>query len=180
MRRKSYLAGFLICAFLVSALVAASASKALSAEVVKIGIVNVQRIINESRKGKAEKEKLINKFEQIRKELDLRRAEIEKAKLELERQASILAPDVRYDKEKTLKRKMRDFDDYYKDVNEQMKREEIRRTKPLLEKISRLIIKFGQEHGYTLILEGSRSGVIYAPKSIDLTDEIMKLFDEAK
>ena len=150
------------------------------AEVVKIGVVNVQRVISESQKGKMAREKLIKRFDQMRKELDLRRAEIEKAKLELERQASILAPDVRYDKEKTLKRKMRDFEDHYRDINDLMKREEIKSTRPILEELSRLIKKLGQEKGYTLILESNRSGIIYVPESVDLTDEVMKLYDTAK
>ncbi|MBW2092317.1 MAG: OmpH family outer membrane protein [Deltaproteobacteria bacterium] len=180
MFKKSFLTNLLFCLVLVWVLAAVSPLNALSAEVVKIGVVNIQRVINDSQKGKIEKEKLIKKFEKMRKDLDLRRAEIEKAKLELERQASILAPDVRYDKEKTLKRKIRDFEDHYRDVNEQMKREEIKSTKPMLEQLSKLITKYGQEKGYTLILERTRSGVIYAPGSIDLTNEIIKLYDSAQ
>ncbi|MBW1708678.1 MAG: OmpH family outer membrane protein [Deltaproteobacteria bacterium] len=180
MHKRSLITNLLLCLTLVCFMAVAAPLPALSAEVIKIGVVNIQKVINESQKGKVEKEKLIKKFEQMRKDLDLRRAEIEKAKLELERQSSILAPDVRYDKEKTLKRKIRDFEDHYRDVNEQMKREEIKSTRPILEKLSQLITKYGQEKGYTLILEKNRSGVIYAPGTIDLTNELMKIYDASK
>ena len=151
---------------------------ALAADVVKIGIVDIQRVINTSAKGQAAKKKLIAKFDRMQKELQLRKAEIEKSKIDLERQASVLDPGIRYDKEKTLKRKMRDFEDQYRDYQEIMKRDEFENTQPMLNAIAQVIEKLGKERGFTVILE--KRAVIYYPEAIELTEEIKELFDANK
>ncbi len=155
-------------------------SVAKAAEVVKIGIVDVQKVISTSEKGKVARKKLITKAERMQKELNLRKAEIEKGKLELERQASVLDPEIKYEKEKTLKRRMRDFEDLYRDYNEIMKRDEFQNMQPILAAISQVIEKLGKEGGFTVILEKQKSAVLYSPDTIDLTQEVKKLFDSNK
>jgi outer membrane protein len=155
-------------------------SVAKAADVVKIGIVDVQKVINTSEKGKVARKKLIAKAERMQKELNLRKTEIEKSKLELERQASVLDPEIKYEKEKTLKRKIRDFEDQYRDYNEIMKRDEFQNMQPILAAISQVIEKVGKEGGFTVILEKRKSAVLYSPDTIDLTEEVKKLFDSNK
>ncbi|MBW2622365.1 MAG: OmpH family outer membrane protein [Deltaproteobacteria bacterium] len=151
-----------------------------AAEVVKIGIVDVQLVITTSTKGQAARKKLLAKAERMRKDLALRKAEIEKSKLELERQASVLDPEIKYQKEKTLQRKIRDFEDQYRDFNEEMKRDEFQNTQPILAAINQVIVSIGKERGFTIILEKRRSGVLYAPDTLDLTEEVKKVFDSNK
>jgi outer membrane protein len=152
-------------------------STAQAAEVVKIGIVDVQRVINTSTKGQAARKQLLAKAERMQKDLNLRKDEIEKSKLELERQASLLDPEIKYQKEKTLQRKIRDAEDHYRDFNEEMKRDEIQNMQPILLAISQVIVNIGKERGFTIILEKQKSAVLYAPDTIDLTEEVKKVFD---
>lgn len=156
----------------------ASTIPAHAADVVKIGVVDMTRLVNESKKGKAAKAILMKKIEQVKKELELRQAEIEKGKLDLERQAAVLDADVRYEKEKSLKRKIRDFEDQYRDYTEVMKREEMNATKPILDELLKLIGEYGSENGYTIILENKRSGLVFHVNSIEITDDIIKLYDK--
>jgi outer membrane protein len=116
----------------------------------------------------------------MQKELTLRKTEIEKSKLELERQASVLDPEIKYEKERTLKRRIRDFEDQYRDYNETMKRDEFQNMQPILAAISQVIEKVGKEGGFTIILEKRKSAVLYSPDTIDLTEEVKKLFDSNK
>lgn len=148
--------------------------------VVKIGVVDLQQVINRSQKGKAAKEMLRKKFERMRQELDMRRSEIEKSKTELEAQRSVLDPQVLYDKQKTLKRKMRDFDDQFRDMQDVMKREEMQSTVPILKGIRDVISKIGKEQGYTIIIEGVKSLILYAPEGIKITEEVIRKYDAAK
>jgi len=158
----------------------ATPATAQAAEVVKIGIVDMQRVINTSSKAQVVRKSLEAKFERMKKDLDLRKAEIEKSKLDLERQASVLDPEIKYQKEKTLQRKIRDFEDQYRDFNEEIKRDEIQKFQPILTAIYQVIVTLGKEQGFTVILERQKSAVLYAPETIDLTEEVKKIFDSNK
>lgn len=151
-----------------------------ASEVIKIGIIDLQRALTESKRGQEAKRRLIKKFEQRQKELDLRQAEIEKAKQELERQAEMLSPEAKYEKEKALQRRIRDFKDLYQDYTERMKKEEYEATQPMVEGILQLAHDLGKERGYSLIIESGKSGIIYYPKSLDITDEVIKRFDASR
>lgn len=175
---KKALVGALALALTLGWTLLATPPEAKAAEA-KIGVVDIQKVINDSKRGKEAKGMLIKRFEAVQKDLDLRRAEIEKMKLELERQGSVLDPEVRFEKERSLQKKMRDFDDRYRDATEEMRREELRNTKPLFTGISQVVSKLGKERGYTVILEKTRSAVVYSPDAIDLTAEVTRLFDTA-
>ncbi|MBU2551080.1 MAG: OmpH family outer membrane protein [Proteobacteria bacterium] len=146
----------------------------------KIGVFNLQRAINESKKGQATKGSIIKKFEKMQNELKLREAEIQKFQQEVERQSSMLSPDARREKEKSLQRKVRDFQDQYRDYTEEMKRAEMEATQPIVNDVLKIANEYGKEKGFALILEGQTAGVIYAPNSSDITDDVIKRYDGQK
>jgi outer membrane protein len=153
---------------------------AASAEEVKIGVFDLQRAINLSKKGQAAKAKLVKKYERIQKELQNREASIEKMRKDLERQASMMSPESKYEKEKDLRNKIRDFQDMYNDYTQEMKKEEVEITKPVIEGLLKKASALGRERGYTVVLEIQRAGVLWIPKEHDLTEEVVKLYDSGK
>jgi len=151
-----------------------------AAETIKIGVVNVQKVIAQSTKGQEIKNKIIQRRNAVMKDLELRQNEIEKAKAEFLRQASIMDPDVVYERRKTIERKERDLKTQLNDFSVDIQAEEARIMKPLLVAIDQVLQALGKEKGFTVILDKSRSGVIYFPDSIDLTDEVIKRFNAAQ
>ena len=144
---------------------------------VKIGVFDLQSAVNQSKKGKAAKNQLLKKFERIQKELKRREAEIERARKDLEKQATMLSPEAKWEKEKDLRTKVRDFQDMYNDYTQEMKREEVELTKPVVEGLLKMAGEVGREKGYTLVLELGKSGVLWIPQEHDLTAEVIKRFD---
>ena len=156
------------------------AAPASAANVVKIGVFDLQRVINQSKKGQAAEKTLRTKYERIQKELKRSESELERLQKELESQGAMLSPDAKHEKEKTLKRKLRDFQDKYRDYTEEMKKVEYEKTQPIVDGILRAATQIGKEKGYTLILEAQKAGVIYAPDALDITDVVIKRFDSGK
>ena len=150
------------------------------ATVAKIGIFDLQRAINGSKKGQAAKAKLTSKYERMQSELKNSEADLTRLQKELETQSSMLSAEAKYEKEKTLKRKLRDFQDKYRDYTEEMKKSELQDTQPLVNDILRTANQLGKEQGFTLILEAQKAGVIYAPDALDITDEVIKRYDSGK
>lgn len=149
-------------------------------EVVKIGVIDLQKAITSSKKGNEVRARLTKKFGRLQKELSMREAEIKKMKEELERQSAMLSPEAKFEKEKTFKRKVRDFQDQYRDYTQEMKKEEYTNTKPIVDAILIEANKLGKEKGYTLIIERQKAGVIYFPKSLDITDQVVSRYDAAQ
>ena len=50
-------------------------------------------------------------------------------------------------------------------------------TKPILERMQRIMRRMGQTEGYTLILERSEAGVVYIPSTYDLTDVLIQRYN---
>jgi len=44
-----------------------------------------------------------------------------------------------------------------------------------VEQLYGIVAEYGQEHGYTAVLEASSGVLLYNDKSIDITDEVIKI-----
>jgi outer membrane protein len=50
-------------------------------------------------------------------------------------------------------------------------------TKPIMERMQRIMRRIGQTDGYSLILERAEAGVVYIPSSYDLTDVLIQRYN---
>src|SRR6266853_1469228 len=48
-------------------------------------------------------------------------------------------------------------------------------TKSIVQELYELVRDYGEKHGYTLVLEASSGALLYNDKTVDVTDEIVKL-----
>ena len=50
--------------------------------------------------------------------------------------------------------------------------------RPIKEKVLDIVARIGKEEGYTMIWEMRRSGLVYAPGSLELTDRVISELNE--
>jgi outer membrane protein len=150
-----------------------------ASETFKIGILDLQKCLDQSEAGKKAKKLLQDKSERIKKDLSLKRDELKKNRDEFTKKAGVLNADARRDKEKELIRKEEDFRDLVREKEEEMRKDEYNAMQPLLNDLFEVTSKLAKDENYTLIVE-AKSGVVYYNKSIDVTDKIVKLFNEGK
>jgi outer membrane protein len=147
---------------------------------IKIGFVDIQKAVNECNAGKEAKKTIVKEVEKFQRLIAEKQKELQTIKDSLEKQAPMLTPDARATKEKDLQTKGREFqrwgEDYQNEINQ--KRIEIERNISL--GLQKVIQKVGADEGYTLIVEKNETIVLFASKSIDLTDKIIKLYDMQK
>jgi outer membrane protein len=55
--------------------------------------------------------------------------------------------------------------------------DEAKVTKPIIERMNRILQSMGREQKWTLILERSESSVLFAEASLDLTNELIRRFN---
>jgi outer membrane protein len=142
-----------------------------------VAFVDVQKILVKSRAGAAAREQLEREKATMQKEITTRNAEVEQLREELEKKGMLLAPDVKREKEETLQRRIRDLRRLVDDLQKELERKEKGLTQQLLQDLSLLIERVGKERGYLMIIEKRGASVIYGAAEVDLTEEIIKVFD---
>lgn len=144
----------------------------------KFGSLDLQKVLNESEAGKKAKsdlEALIKSKESTIKE---KGEAIEKLKGELEKQSSVLSAEAKKKKEDELEKLLREYQRIIQDSQAEVKKKEGELTDTIIKEIRETIEKIGKEEGYALIIE--RGMVLYSNKGIDITDRVMKEYNESK
>jgi len=151
----------------------------LAAEL-KIGFVDIQRAVNECHAGKEAKKTITKEVEKFQRLIVEKQRELQTMKESLEKQAPMLNPEARATKEKEYQAKLREFQRWGEDNQNEINQKRIEMERNISLGLQKVIKKLGEDEGYALVLEKNENIVLFASKSIDLTDRVIKLFDTQK
>jgi outer membrane protein len=168
--------------WLVVVLLLLTGGSSMAAELitVRIGYVDLVKALNESESGKKAKADLEFLIKTKQTTIDEKGKAIEKAKADIEKQSSVLSPDARKTKEEEMERLLRDYQRLVADSQNEVKKKESELTGDILKDLRAIVQKIGEDEGYTLILESAEGQILYAKKESDLTETVMKKYNESK
>ena len=158
---------------LTSCLVLLLATAAWAAEPIKVGIVDMEKIVRTSEPGQAALNKLKDQFKDLKENLDKQKAEIDKMREDMEKQSLVLSQEAKMDKQTQYQRKVRDFQDNVGNYQRKMKIEEDKLSKPVLELIVQVVQEYGKKNGYGLLMDGRGAGVVYVSEAVNVTDLVL-------
>ncbi len=164
---------FLICLALIPL------HGALAADGVKLGYVDLQKVLNLSVEGKAAKEQLSEKVKKYQDDINKKQEELKKLKDVLEKQGSLLSEKAKSEKEKDYQQGLKEFQRMTKDAQDDLQAKDEELTKRILGEIEKVVQDYGKQNNYSIIFIRNES-MIYADEKSDLTDSILKIFDAAK
>ncbi|TVQ98513.1 MAG: OmpH family outer membrane protein [Desulfovibrionales bacterium] len=145
----------------------------------KIGIVDMQAVIAESVPGEQAMGELRTRFETMKEELDKQNEAITKLRDELQRQSMVLSQEAKQDKELEYRRVVRDFQDQFQAFQTKMRTEEDRLSEPILELLIKVINDYGERNNFTLIMDGTSAGLVYADDAVIITDAVKEELNKA-
>lgn len=182
--------GLLMLAFAVSLGLAGM----VRAQGVKVGVVDLQAVLDGSLRGQAAKERLKELGDQLQREIQAKREfkerkeeELQNLRSEIQRQGLVLSEQARMAKEEEFRKSIRELQRFISDTNnfiddatQQFREKEVRETQLLLGDIRDVVREIGDRDQYTIILEGNDSAalVLYIDAAVDLTDEVIQRFDQ--
>ncbi len=105
-------------------------------------------------------------------DLKTRGAEIENIRKRLERESMVMSKETREEKERDYRIKINDFKTLQKKYTTDLQRLEARLMGQLKTDVQQLVDEMGKKGGYLLIV--NKIGVLYAPNSIDVTDQLIQ------
>jgi len=142
----------------------------------KIGVIDFQRVLKESTGGKAAKAEIEKKGKGYEQQLKDKGQELEKTKKKLEAEAMVMTEDVKDRKEREFRIQVMDFKEQQKKAVDDFKKYEAEVIQKIQKEVFAIVEQIGKQGGYTLILE--RGAVLYFPEAIDVTAELIRLYDK--
>lgn len=144
---------------------------------VKLGFVDLQRALNEVDEGKAAKAQLKKDFDGKQKTLDERQDELKKLKAEFDKQSVVMADQAKRDRQADLDRKFMETQQLFVQMQKDLSEREREVTKGIFDRMAKIIGEIAEAEGFTMIFDRENSGLIYAPVSLDLTNELIRKFN---
>ena len=144
----------------------------------RIGFIDVQRVLARSASGVAARDQLEREKAGMQREMDGKRKELEALRDELEKKGPLMAADARREKQDQFERKRRDAARLADDFQKELEKKEAQLLQRVLQDLTGVIDKVGKDRGYYLILEKRGASVLYASSDADLTDEVIRAYDQ--
>jgi outer membrane protein len=142
-----------------------------------IGCVDIQKAVNECVAGKEAKKALVEEVEKLNRLAIERQKEVQEMKESVEKQIPFLNPEARIEKEKEYLTKLRDFQRWGEDRQNELNQRRIETERNISLGLQKVIQKMGTNEGYTLIMEKNETIMLFNSKLIDITDKVIKAYD---
>jgi outer membrane protein len=143
----------------------------------RIGVINVERLVQESALGK-EAFSRVKKLNDVKKEEgDKLQKELRDMEQKLADQGAALAEDKRDALQKSYQEKAIAFKRFQDDANRELEAAQKKELGELERRVFPVINQLGKDRGFTLIFNKFQSGLVYADEAVDLTDEVLKVFN---
>jgi outer membrane protein len=143
----------------------------------KIGVVDMQRALNETEDGRKAQSRLKALFDKRQKTLDKQQKDLRAMKESIEKQRDVLSREVLAKKLEEYQKSFAELQTTYMEFQRELAAKEGELTKGILERMQRIMRRVGQAEGYGLILERSEAGVVFVPSSYDLTDVLIQRYN---
>ena len=145
----------------------------------KVAVINIQDAILSTAEGKKALQDLQSKYMPRQEEIQRRQQEVQQLEDQLQKQMTTLSDTEQrrmsrelQEKQKILRRMTEDAQsDFQNDRDDIMRR--------IGQKMIKVIDQYATQNGYSLVIDSGQVPVYYAGKGVNITPEIIKMYDAA-
>jgi outer membrane protein len=147
----------------------------------KVAVISVQGAIIATKDGQKAANDLQAKAAPKQKEIETRQSEINSLQDQLTKGQNTLSESAKGDLYKSIETKKKNLQRDVEDASAEMDAEQQKILQTLGQKVLAVIEKYARDQGYTLVVDVSspQTPVMYASPSIDITKEIVDLYDKS-
>ncbi|HEX5539433.1 MAG TPA: OmpH family outer membrane protein [Methylophilaceae bacterium] len=153
------------------ALVLLTSAMSVSAADIKVGYVQVDKILQEAPQTAESGKKLEKEFNPRTQELDRMQKQIKDMQASLDKDSLTLSESAKRDKERDLSNVKIEFQRKQRELREDVNLRKNEELGLLQDRINKAVTAVSEAEGYDLVIY---SGVAYASKKIDITDKVLK------
>jgi outer membrane protein len=145
-----------------------------------VAIVDTQWVLNQSIVGKAARSNLEGRVKKAQAALGQRKADFDKERAALEKQAKILSGSALESKKEALGKKQVELQRAYQDAQEELGKANEQEIGKVVGEIQAAVKEVAKERNLTFVFEKDRQTVLYASDRIDISADVVKILDKKK
>lgn len=145
---------------------------------VKVGVINIQKVITSIGEGKNVMSTLEKSFKSKQKEIKAEEEAIKKLQQDYQKQSSLLSDKAKANKENEIRQKIAQLQQKTADYQKNIQNQERELKQPILEKLKPVIDQVSQSKDVAMTFEASSSPVVYAQNQVDITNDVIKAYDK--
>lgn len=153
------------------ALVLLTSAFGVSAADLKVGYVQVDKILQEAPQTAESGKKLEKEFNPRTQELDRMQKQIKDMQAALDKDSLTMSESAKRDKERDLSNIKIEFQRKQRELREDVNLRKNEELGLLQDRINKAVTAVSEAEGYDLVIYG---GVAYASKKVDITDKVLK------
>lgn len=169
-RRISYI---LVAVALLGFLVAPTIASAQS----KVGVVDMNRVINETEDGQAAKKRLERDMTRRQNELDKKQREFEKFAQDLQSSFDMLNDDAKAKRMQEYQQKSTELQQLYAEHQQQLAQEESKATTQIIQRVVKIVEAIAKKDKLDLVVDNA--AVIYAASTNDITTRVIDTYNKS-
>lgn len=148
-----------------------------AAEAVKIGVINLQKILETSSAGKASQAEINKQGKAMEAQFKSAREDLEELKKRIDREALVMSREAREEKEREFRIKANDLRELEAKFKQEISALNHRLVKQLQDDVVVIVGEVGKKEGYALIVEKNEGGVVFVTAGNDITDKIIQMYN---
>lgn len=141
----------------------------------KIAVVDLQSVLNNSKKGKEAIKMLEGEFEKKKQDLDQMEKGLQGLQDEITKRAAFWSDKIKAEKEEEFNKKLKDWRRMQVDLKDEFETKNKKFTDKILMDIIELVRETGKNDGYDIVIE--KQNAIYVGNTVDLTPRVIQLYD---
>ena len=145
---------------------------------VKIGVIDTQKILRDSRAAQNARAVFLKDVEAKRNIFNAKQKEVQTLQEVIKNKGKDMAASVRKEKTEKLSREIKELDRLKSDMEEELKIKDNELTQKLVKEIRDIVIEYRKKEKYSIIHE--KQTLVSYDEAIDITDKIIKLYDVVK
>lgn len=162
---------------LAAALLVGFAAAPASADDLKIGVVNMQKVLNTSSAGKRAQSVIEQKMKSYESTFKKDRDSLLSMRDELEKKSSAWSDTVKQQKFGEFQKKSAEFSNKEREANQELRKLQERHVQPVLKKLEEVVQNVAKSGGYDIIVP--HNTILFASGKLDITDQVTKALDAA-
>ena len=148
-----------------------------SAQGTKVGYIDLQSVIRNSKAGKAAKTSFEKEFQQKKVIIESKKRNVDSLREDFIKNAQVMSESARKQKAEDIDKKEKDLLRTQEDFKEELQKKDFELTQKILRDIEGILKQIGDSGDYAIIIEKIEGGVVYSSKSADVTDMVIQAYD---
>lgn len=144
----------------------------------KIGVIDPQRILNESNAGKRAKDNLAAFSKNRQALIELDEKELRRMEEDFVKQATVLSPTAKREREEQFRRRMQEYQQKVTELNREVQEKQKDVLEAFRDKVEIVVAKVAKRLALQVVVDKSKGGpTIYHEESLDISGPVIEEFN---